>query len=155
MEYSKQTEHDLLALLTELGKRITELDAEREEVLGKMQAINLILPIVSPKMARHILPPQEILSGPNGKPPRVEPIPFRDVASLRGMKQYPALKAIARFYGGFVRTLEAKDLMVQAGILKDGKNSYKMVYNLIKNSEEFTPTDVRGEYYLTEKQPSL
>jgi hypothetical protein len=54
-----------------------------------------------------------------------------------------------------VRTQEAKKLMVQAGVVKNSKNAYKMVYNLVKNTDEFQSTGTRGEYRLIERIPVL
>lgn len=140
MEYSKQTREDLLALRTELMKQIAEIQK-------RIAAIDVILP--------------ELAQGQKSSPSapvaqlQVTHTSRLDPAAIRGMKQFPALKVIARAQGGIVRTNEAKDLMVEAGVVANTKNAYKMVYNLIKNSDEFQPTGVRGEYRLTEAIPSL
>jgi hypothetical protein len=143
VEYSKQTRDELLELRSELLRQVNELQK-------RIQAIDVILPELSQrKEAARIDRTYPLPGDPKIQVKRI------DLSLLRGMKQMPALKVIARAQGGIVRTNEAKELMVHAGVVKNSKNAYKMVYNLIKNSDEFQPTGTPGEYRLTEATPSL
>lgn len=133
MEYSKETRDELVKNRESLLKQLERLQRE-------IQALDVVL-----KMGRNEEEPRQLpLPTP---PPSGFPISAQD---LRGMKQKPALRVIARAQSGILRTGEAKDLMIAAKIMRDTKNAYKMVYNLIRNMEEFQPTDNRGEYRLTE-----
>jgi hypothetical protein len=58
-------------------------------------------------------------------------------ASIRGMKQLDALMTIAKFNGGIFPVQEAKNIMIQAGVMKDSKHSNSMIYTLMHNSEKF------------------
>jgi len=150
MEYSTQTRNDLLALRSDLLKQINELQ-------NRIQAIDVILPNFpsSPKATLRVEITSSVADHQKGALQALTAAMNVSLIGLRGLKQLPALKAIARARNGIVRTLEAKDLMVKAGVVKDSKNAYKMVYNLIKTSDEFQPTENRGEYRLIETQPPL
>jgi hypothetical protein len=137
MEFSKQTQSDLVAYRADLLKRIDEFQRRISEYQDKVRAIDLIFPRTES-------------GGEESAPVIVDKVLGTGSMMLQGLKQMPALKTIARANNGLVRTLEAKDLMVKAGVMKDSKNAYKMVYNLIKNSEDFEPTGNRGEYRMTE-----
>lgn len=135
MEYSKETRE-------ELEKNRKTLLEVFDRVQKEIQALDVVL-----KTGRKAEEPHQMVLPAT---PAGFPISAQDI---RGLKQKPALKMIARAQGGIVRTGEAKDLMIAARIMKETKNAYKMVYNLIRNMEEFQPTDNRGEYRLIDTRP--
>lgn len=144
MEYSKQTRDDLLSLRGRLLKQIGELQE-------RVRAIDVILPELA-QGAKEPLRAEAVVKA------HADVIPSQVVvsaSSLRGLKQLTALKTIARAQSGLVRTNDAKELMMQAGVMKKSKNAYKMVYNLLKNSDEFQPSGNPGEYRLIEAMQPL
>jgi len=58
---------------------------------------------------------------------------------LRGMTHKQAVVAIAKQNNGFIRSLDAKKLMIRAGIMKDTRNASRMVHNAIKGTHLFEP----------------
>jgi hypothetical protein len=67
--------------------------------------------------------------------------------NLRGMSHTQAVVAIAKNNGGVVKAQDAKRLMIQAGVMRDTKNSTHMVHNAIINSDRFDRIG-RGEFRL-------
>jgi len=63
--------------------------------------------------------------------------PASPIANLRGLSQKQAVIAIAKANGGVIKAQYAKRLMIEAGIMKNTKNSTRMVHNAIINSERF------------------
>jgi hypothetical protein len=58
-------------------------------------------------------------------------------ANLRGMTHKQAVIAIAKHSGGIVKAQTAKHLLIQAGVMRQTKNSTRMVHNAIINSDRF------------------
>jgi hypothetical protein len=58
-------------------------------------------------------------------------------SALRGMTHKQAAIAIAKHNGGIIHAQSAKHLMIQAGIMRETKNSTRMVHNAIIGSERF------------------
>ena len=58
-------------------------------------------------------------------------------ANLRGMTHKQAVVSIAKHNGGTIRAQEAKRLMIQAGIMRETKNSTRMVHNAIISTGRF------------------
>jgi len=71
---------------------------------------------------------------------------------LRGLSHKKAVLVIARQNGGVITAQDAKRIMIQAGVLKEGKNSTHMVHNAIISSEKFDRVG-RGEYRLKNDSP--
>jgi hypothetical protein len=133
MEYSKGTREELTKRRVEILKRIDKLKEEAE-------ALGVVLGVVQSDVPEQLTltEPQIVIS----------PL------MILGMKQKPALRLIAKRQNGIIRTGDAKDLMVQARIMKDSKNAYKMVYNLIRGMEDFESTGTRGEYRMKTSRPN-
>lgn len=68
-------------------------------------------------------------------------------SSLHGMSHRQAVVAIAKHNNGTIKAQEAKRLMIQAGVMRDTKNSTHMVHNAIITSERFERIG-RGEFRL-------
>ncbi|HVI08546.1 MAG TPA: hypothetical protein VND65_09665 [Candidatus Binatia bacterium] len=71
----------------------------------------------------------------------------KPVLSLRGMTHAQAVVAIAKHNGGVLKAQEAKELMIQSGVMRATKNSTHMVHNAIINSGRFDRIG-RGEFRL-------
>jgi hypothetical protein len=67
--------------------------------------------------------------------------------NLRTMTHKQAVVAIAKHNGGTIKAQEAKQLMIQAGIMRATKNSTRMVHNAIISSDRFDRI-APGEYRL-------
>ena len=80
-----------------------------------------------------------------GKP--IVTVAVFSAASLRGLSHKKAVVAIARHNGGIIKAQEAKRMMIQAGIMRDTKNSTHMVHNAIITSDRFERIG-RGEFRL-------
>ena len=58
-------------------------------------------------------------------------------ANIRGLSHKQAVVAIAKFNGGVIKAQQAKRQMIEAGIMRNTKNSTRMVHNAIVNSDRF------------------
>ncbi len=58
---------------------------------------------------------------------------------LRGLTHKQAVVAIAKHNSGVIKSLDAKKLMIRAGIMKDTRNASRMVHNAIKGTHLFDP----------------
>jgi hypothetical protein len=64
-----------------------------------------------------------------------------EVSSLRGMTARQAMSIIAKANNGRIRVSDAKDLLINASILKDSKNTWNIVYTILKRASEFEKVD--------------
>ena len=71
---------------------------------------------------------------------------------LRGLTHKQAVVAIAKSNGGRIRSLDAKKLMIRAGIMSETPNASRMVHNAIKGSGLFVSISP-GIYRLAENTP--
>lgn len=109
--------------IEELRPPLEQVEKDLEHVLGMIDfyARN------APKQPASPIPPFPSVTVRSGNPP----------LSLRGLSQKQAVIAIAKANGGVVKAQDAKRLMIEAGIMKNTKNSTRMVHNAIINSERF------------------
>ncbi len=77
-------------------------------------------------------------------PADAEGFPIR---KLRHMTQMQALRVIAEYNGGTIKSLEVKAILIAAKLMKNTKNAAGMVNGIITRSEAFERTG-RGEYRL-------
>jgi hypothetical protein len=70
-----------------------------------------------------------------------------ELPKLRGMTHKEAVVAIAKKNNGIVRSQDAKRLMIRAGIMRETRNSSRMVHNAIKGTNLFDSIGP-GEYRL-------
>ena len=77
-----------------------------------------------------------------------------DPIEIRGMTQVKALITIAKRTNGTLKVVEAKRLMLQAGLFQNSKNASQIIYNVIKRSELFVRVEP-GIYRLASVQRQL
>ena len=130
--------------LNELSTLIAQLHNEREEVESRLAEVDEQLRAVEITMR---------LCRKNGLH---EPDAYKSLASeLKGKKQLEALVLIASRSGDSFKVVDAKRLMLEAGLIKRPKNALSMLYTLISRSGRFKRV-APGEYRLiTTSQPSL
>ena len=102
------------SLQLELNRRIAEKEAEISAVLT---AIRLVKQAAGQGFHEN--------SGPTV------------ASSFKGMTQRKALVEIARRNGGNVRVSEAKRLLISAGLIKNPKKGWGIVYTTLSRSSEF------------------
>lgn len=73
------------------------------------------------------------------------------VNKVRNMTQKQALVTIAKHFGGTVKAQEAKRIMIQAGVMRETKNSTNIIHAVILRSDLFERTGTPGEYRLKEQ----
>ncbi len=69
------------------------------------------------------------------------------IGKLRKLTQVQALTVIAKHYGGTFKAQEAKRLLIQAGVMRETKNSTNIIHAVIVRSEKFEKVRP-GEYRL-------
>lgn len=80
--------------------------------------------------------------------------PLVPIRELQGMTQVQALVHIAKRNHNRIRIVDVRPLLARAGVMKVTKNSYNILYTVIKRSERFKPMG-RGEYELLEGDRSV
>ena len=122
---------DLLARRERLLLPLQELDQEIEHITAAMHSLQ--------------------------KPPKIAgftaslTVDF-PIAKLRKLTQVQALTVIAKHYGGTFKAQEAKRLLIQAGVMRETKNSTNIIHAVILRSEKFERVRP-GEYRLKEAEP--
>ena len=102
------------------------------------------------KATIRLLKEQEFASGSYAKATVLHPIPTtRGVAvlvpdapriqleRLHGLSQPRAMIAIAKHYGGYLRTRDLSKTLIAAGLMRPTKNSQSIASRLIRDSERF------------------
>ena len=69
------------------------------------------------------------------------------IPDLRGMTQKRAVIAIAKANGGIIRARDAKKLLISQSVMRETKNSTRMVHNAIIGTDRFERI-APGEYRL-------
>lgn len=72
--------------------------------------------------------------------------------NLIGKSAREACIEIAKANHGLVYVVEAKKALIAAGILKESKNTWAIVYTTLQRSKEFEKTGVSGGFRLLPKQ---
>lgn len=132
---SASTVNELLAVLQKLTGQKDDLRQEFEsrlaEIEDKCVAIQKTLDLLSQESDTPDAEPQE--------PALPPPVPLDHLArQLRGLTQVDALRQIAVWNGGIVRTRDARRLFVSAGLTKGKlKNLPSHIYHILLASEEF------------------
>ncbi|MGA9510548.1 MAG: hypothetical protein WBV55_18150 [Candidatus Sulfotelmatobacter sp.] len=75
------------------------------------------------------------------------------IGQLRNLTQVQAVVAIAKHNGGIVKAQDAKHLMIQAGVMRNTKNSTNIAHNVILRSGKFERI-APGEFRLKDAKPS-
>lgn len=121
--------------LTQLKR---DLAAKRERILRPLAEVDKKIADVSAVLGM-------VLSGPASEEP--ESVPGFPLKKLKGLTHVQSLIEIAKYNGGTLSALEAKDIMMRAGVLRQTKNSTHMVHGAIARSEAFDRIS-RGQYRL-------
>ncbi len=129
VQYLTQMKRELLAKREKLLKPVQEIEREIEHVTSTLSVV-LRIGVLDEK--------ESTLGFP--------------VKKLRGMTQAQALIAVAEYNGGTIKALEARAILVAAGVMRNTKNTARMIHSLIARSEAFLRTG-RGEYRLKESPP--
>jgi hypothetical protein len=145
MANNDTTYNDLLALRDRLDARQSELQAEIEDVTRKLESVSTTLALLDgddmPLSHRtHI----------NTRP--LTATPLIDIAALRGLKQVQALVKIAEHGGGVLHTVEAKKLMLQAGLISNPKNAANILFSVMQRCGKFERVEP-GVYRLIGDSP--
>ena len=123
----------LTALRDQLQSQTNKLAQKLAEAQEKLKAVTLTL---------------SLLRTDEGED-ETNDIPLRE---LHGMTQIEALIHLARANNNRVKTADAKRLLTAAGVMRDTKNSYGILYTVINRSGRFRRAD-RGEYELLPDPP--
>jgi hypothetical protein len=131
VKYLTEHRRSLLERRERLVRPLQDLDQEIEHVDATLRSIQIKVPTVS-------IPKQDLF--PIGK--------------LRNLTQVQALVVIAKHHNGIVRAQEAKRLLIQAGVMRETKNSTNIIHAVILRSEKFERVRP-GEYRLKEVGPKV
>jgi len=125
------------SMLSELSRLIADLRREREEI-GKrlaeadnqIQAVEVTMNLYRKTGVVH------------------EPAAYKTLAlELQGMTQLKALIHIASKTNGRLKVVDAKRLMLEAGLIRNPKTALSMLYTIISRSGKFEKTSP-GKYRL-------
>jgi hypothetical protein len=127
------TDHrkDLLEKRERLMRPLQELDQEIEHVTATLRSIQKPRDLAKPFVA--------------------VPVDF-PLGKLRKLTQVQALVVIAKHNNGIIRAQEAKRLLINAGVMRQTKNSTNIIHAVILRSEKFERVRP-GEYRLKEVLP--
>ena len=134
METSTKEAPRLVELQQTLERRRDSLRRTLEIVEEQLKAVTTTLELLNNVGAGQLTVPTETIVPP---------------PNLHGMTQVEALSAIARQNGGRVRIKDAHGVLLKAGLMKQTKNWYNILYNAINRSEKFERSSP-GEYKLLE-----
>ncbi len=142
LQQLRREEQKVRAKIEELRKPIAQAEEDLKSILGTISYC---------ERAETGAP-----SGPNHATAnitiRVNPAAPMIPARLHGLSHRQAVIAIAKHNGGALVAQDAKRLMIEAGIMRETKNSTHMVHNAIINSERFERTG-RGTFRLKVTTP--
>jgi hypothetical protein len=148
MPVNDQTYIGLISLRDKLDAKHAELRRELDLVAKQLESVSTTLELLDESAVSTTVLTQPVLLDASVLP---SPTPGGiDIASLRGMKQLPALKKIAEHGGGSLYTTAAKQILLQAGLIKNPKNATNIIFSVIKNSGAFERI-APGHYRLINK----
>jgi|SRR5580698_2805340 hypothetical protein len=132
---NQQQIDQLKALRDRLQNQETKISQRLAQVREHLNAVTLTISLMGEEPEK-----EEVPAG----------IPIRE---LQGMKQVEALTYIAQRNGGRVRIVDAKKLLIKAGVMKSTKNAYGILYTVINRSGKFNHRGP-GEYELSQDSTS-
>ena len=109
--------------------------AELSEIDKEIEAVSITVRLLREAASASENPVEEIR-------PTIVP------ANLDGMSTREACIEIARLNQGFVRIGDAKKALVSAGILKESKNTWSIIYTTLQRSKEFEKAQASGAFKL-------
>jgi hypothetical protein len=114
---------EVLKLLERLTSQRQVLEVEIDRIDSEIEAVTTTARLLKAGVTADSAPPIKSLS----------------IASheLSGLTTREALKRIASTSGGKVRVSDVKDILIDAGILKRSKNTWNIIYTILKRSPEF------------------
>lgn len=125
------------SILSELSRLMADLRREREEIGENLARIDDQIRSVEVTMN---------LYRKTGK--THEPAVYKTLASeLQGKTQLQALIHIASKTNGRLKVVDAKRVMLEAGLIRNPKNALSMLYTIISRSGKFEKTSP-GKYRL-------
>ena len=137
-------EKELEVRLEKMRRPFLELEADLEHIKGTV-AFYERKATEAANAAAELAPLAESLATPDSIP----------LSRLKSLSHSDAVIAIAKHNGGVVRTQEAKQLMIKAGIMSKTKNSTNMAHNAIKRTGRFERVSP-GQYRLkTKEEPKI
>ena len=83
-----------------------------------------------------------------------EEVPLAASRDLQGMTQLEAITYMAKRNAGKIRIADVKKALIRAGLMRPTKNSYNIVFTVMKRSERFKRIG-SGEYELLPEESSV
>jgi hypothetical protein len=110
------------------------------EVSEQLNAVNVVIALLKGEQMplSHTLKMQETKGTIQNAPTQLLSGDHLTPESLKGLTQLAALKRIAHFNEGRVRTGHAKRLLLKAGLIQNPKNAANIIFNVIRKSEQFS-----------------
>jgi len=126
LDHLKRVEELLRKRIGDLRSPLAQAEKDLEHVVGVIDLYNRDMgPLPKPTTS---VPTAVVVTAKNA---------IGGVLDIRGLSQKQAVIAIAKHNGGIVRAQEAKRMMISAGIMRETKNSTRMVHNAIITSGRF------------------
>ena len=144
MRTNDGTYTELISLRDRLDRQHEQLQRQVDDVRKKLESVSMTLAMLDDG------DPTSAVSASIGARPSANGV--IDVSSLRGMTQIEALKKLAEHSGGEFRTIDAKRIFLQAGIIKSPKNANNILFSVIQRSGLFDRT-APGVYRVASPKP--
>ena len=143
MRTNDGTYGELISLRDRLDRQYEQLQRQVDDVRKKLESVSMTLAMLDDGAAPGASSSVDERSSSGG---------VIDVSSLRGMTQIEALKKLAEHSGGEFRTIDAKRIFLQAGLIKSQKNANNILYSVIHRSGQFERT-APGVYRVASAKP--
>jgi hypothetical protein len=145
MRTNDGTYTELMSLRDRLDRQHEQLQRQVDDVRKKLESVSMTLAMLDDGDSS-----SETSSSANVV--RASSSGVSDFSSLRGMTQIEALKKLAEHGGGEFRTIDAKRIFLQVGLIKSPKNANNILFSVIQRSGLFERT-APGAYRLRTPKP--
>jgi hypothetical protein len=132
------TKQRLVELRDEITSQLQEAKSKVETLEYQLDAINTTLALLDAPLSSRLE-----FSDQSKR--------FIVPGNLSGMTQAKALAALAKSNGGKVRLVDAHKVFREFGLMKETKNWYNILFNVVTKSDKFERCGP-GEYRLIEKE---
>jgi hypothetical protein len=144
MKTNDGTYTELISLRDRLDRQYEQLQREAGDVQKKLESVSLTLAMLDDGDSASDKPSPAYSRSSVGMD--------IDISSLKGMTQIEALKKLAEHGAGEFRTIDAKRIFLQAGLIKSPKNANNILFAVIQRSGLFQRT-APGVYKLAAAKP--
>jgi hypothetical protein len=144
MRTNDGTYTELISLRDRLDRQYEQLQRQVDDVRKKLESVSTTLAMLDEGDSSSGVATSTSEHSPRGG--------VIDLSSLRGMTQIEALKKLAEHSGGEFRTMDAKRIFLQAGIIKSQKNANNILFSVIQRSGLFERT-APGVYRIASSKP--